>query len=657
MPDNNELMQEIKDRFKEACDASEYQYRDSVEDLQFIKGGSQWPQSLKSEREADGRPCLEINKLPTFADQVIGDIRQNEPGIKIKPVDSQADPETAEIFGGLIRNIEMQNDAEVAYDTAAESAVICGLGAWRIGTDYADDDQFEQDITIRRIKNPFTIYWDPKSQNFDRSDANYCFVTEKIPREEFKEQYPKAGLTPFDASRDKNSLWGDEKSIRIAEYWKKEPITKKLFLIQKMISDPMTGQGKSGDIMVTEVEPDGRYLDPNEWKILKKKEVKSHKIVWYKVTQSEILEGPVEWSGKYIPIIMCYGKELNIENETIYRGMVRHAKDPSRLYNYARSTNAEVISLAPKAPYLVTAKQISNYQSKWDTAGKKSWPYLPYDVDPGNPAGIPQRATPIGVNTGIQTEVIVADQEIHDTTGLQQANLGQKSNEKSGRAILARQKEGDTANYAFYDNLGRAIKYQGKVLVDLIPKIYDTARVVRILNKDGSDKFVQINQPFQDKGANGQPIEKIYDLTVGKYDVVVTIGPSYATEREEAVENMMGLVTAVPQAGMLISDLLVKNMDWPGADEISKRLRLLLPPQLQQEGGDGNPPPLPPPPPDPMQMIMMKKLEAEAKTAELDAQIKFLQLQRIQAGLPMDPQPAKPDENKTSQSKSSSSKA
>ncbi len=284
----DEILKEIKDRFKESFDFWDEQYQKCIDDLNFADGeGKQWPTDLKAEREADRRPCLEINKLPAFADQVIGDIRQNEPAIKVKPVDSKADPETAEILTGLIRNIEVQNDGEIADDTAAESAIYCGVGAYRIGTDYTDDDVFEQDITKKRIKNPFTVYWDPAAQAWQKEDARYCFVTEKIPKDEFKRDYPKASLSPFEGGKDRDYKWGDDKNTRIVEYWKKEPIKKTLYLVQKM--DPMTGQG--GEIYVTEMEPDPPKLGP-DWQTLKTREVESYKIVWYKASQAEILEGP-----------------------------------------------------------------------------------------------------------------------------------------------------------------------------------------------------------------------------------------------------------------------------------------------------------------------------------------------------------------------------
>ena len=617
--DKDDILKEIKDRFKEAYDATDQFYLDCLDDLRFLNG-EQWPSDLKAERDAEGRPCLVINKLQGFADQIIGDIRQNEPSIKVKPVDSRADPKTAEIFTGLIRNIEMQSDAEVAYDTAAESAVYCGVGAWRIGTDYTDDDVFEQDIIISRIKNPLTICWDPSAQKWDKSDGRYCFITEKIPKDDFQEQYPDASLMPFEGGKDTDIYWGDDKNIRVAEYWKKEPFTKTLYLVQQ--TDPMTGRG--GIIYVTEMEPDPARLGPR-WKTLNTRKVESHKIKWWKVSQSEILEGPTDWPGKYIPIVMVYGKELNIEGQTNYRGVIRNAKDPQRLYNYSRSTGAEVTSLAPKSPYLVTAKMIANYQHVWDNAHKRNYPYLAYEIDPANVMASPKRAETIKVNTGIQSEILISDQEMHDTSGLQLAALGKKSNEKSGAAILARQREGDVGSYSFYDNLARAMRYSGRILVDLIPKIYDTPRIIRIVNLDKTSQLVPINQP----DTTGESLQQIFNLAVGKYDVSVSIGPSYQSERDEAATNMLNLIRVIPAAGPLIADLLVKNLDWPGADEIEKRLKLLLPPQLQ--GGNGQP--APPPRANPADALALKGQAADVQGKELANEKLFNEMQREKAGI------------------------
>ena len=614
-PKDFDLLKEIRDRFHEAYDAVQQSYSDIIDDLEFLEG-DQWPQNLEKDRLADGRPCLVINKLPTFADQVSGDIRMNSPSIKVKPVDSEADPETAEVFTGLIRNIEVQSEADIAYDTAGECAVNGGLGAFRIATKYATGDTFDQDICFLRIKNPLTIYWDPASQDWNKTDAQWCFITEKMSRDEFTRKYPNAAIMSAEGGKDRDSQWGDDKSIRVAEYFRKIPETKTL----RLVRDYETFEERVVN------DETWRDMDKEAFEVLKTREIDAHRIEWYKTNGREILEGPNRWPGKYIPIVMVYGKELNIEGRTVYRGVVRHAKDSQRLYNYSRSHGAEVTSLAPKSPYIVSAKMIGNYQKIWDNAHKKNYPYLAVDADPNFPGMLPQRQPPISVNTGIRDEIMISDQEMHDTTGLQQASLGKKSNEKSGKAILARQREGDVANYAYYDNLVRAIRHAGRILVDLIPKIYDTARIVRLLNEEGQDEFVPVNQPLI--GQNGQPAvppgpvmqkaiskngrNQIFDLTVGKYDVVASVGPSYTTQREEAAESMMMFLQAVPDAGPLIADLVAKNMDWPGAQEFEKRLKALLPPQLAQGGEQGVPPPAPqPPPPNPIEMKKLEKTHAD----------------------------------------------
>lgn len=612
----DDLILEMRTRFEEAQDFWDPVYEDMLDDLNFANG-DQWPEDLQKDREADGRPCLTINKVAVFGDQVIGDIRQNEPSIKVKPVDSGSDPDVAEILTGLIRNIEVQSNAEVAYDTAGESAVWCGKGTFRIVTEYADDDSFEQDIRIKRVKNPFTVYWDPAAQEFDKSDARYCYITERIPREEFTRQYPDAAIMDHAGGKDQSARWGGDKSVRVAEYFKRVEEKKTLYLLR----DPATGAE-----VVRDEKPEG-------WEVLKSRRVNSRKIVWYKTNGREILEGPTDWAGRYIPIVEVWGKEINIEGKSVYKGIIRNAKDPQRLYNFSRSSGAELTSLAPKAPYLVTAKMIGNYQRIWDQAHKKSFPYLPYDADPALAGGIPKRAEPISQSTAITQEIMVSDQELHDTTGLQQANMGQKSNEASGRAILARQREGDTANYPFYDNLGRALTYCGRVILDLIPKIYDTARILRVIGEGGEERFVPVNQQAQIRQPDGSVMEKVFDLTTGKYDVVISIGPSYATQREEARDLMLEFMKVVPAAGPIVADLFAKNLDYPGAQEIAARLRALLPPAVSGAAGQGPPPPQETQPPNPLDMLKGQETQAKIEGMLLDNREKRGRIAKAEMGI------------------------
>jgi hypothetical protein len=617
MSKDDDLLQEIRDNFRTAYDAVSDQYDEMIDDLNFLNNtdGSQWPDAIRGERAADGRPCLVINKLPAFVDQVEGDIKQNTPSIKIKPVDNKSDPDTAEKITGLIRNIEIQSMADIAYDNAASSAIRCGLGRFRIVTEYCDNDVFEQNIFIKPIKNPFTVFWDPHAQEWDKSDAKFCFVTEKISRQEFTEKYPKASLQEFQSSKDA-SHWGDGKNeIRIAEYFRKVPETKTIYLVHHELT---------GDDYVTDKKP-GEF----DGQVINSRRVESSKIVWYKTNGVEILEGPTDWPGKYIPIIDIIGKTIQIEGKTVHWGIVRHAKDPCRLYNFSRSHDAEMTSLAPKSPYMVTANMIGNYQGIWDQAHKKNFPYLPFEVDKDAPSLKPYREPPVPANSGILMQIQMADQEIHDTTGLQLASLGKPSNEKSGRAIIARVREGERGNYAYSDNIAKAIQQAGRIILDLLPRVYDTARIERVLGEDGSEERVQFNQPVRDEKTGEM---KLYDLTVGKYDVVVSVGPSYQTQREEAAEGMVQFYAVLPDAQKLVtSDLIPGNLDWPGSGEWEKRLKATLPPQLagDDDANGGQPPP--PPQPDPAQMAAMQKMQVDMQKAQVDIEKSKADIEKTRA--------------------------
>jgi hypothetical protein len=625
---NDELIFEIKERFK-ACDsATEELYRTMVDDLNFLEGeGKQWPDDIKKQRVADGRPCLEINKLPAFHDRIVGDQRRNRPSIKVLPVDDNADKDTARVLTGLIRNIEVQSKAYTAYNTAYDGASSCGMGAWRVLTEYAADDVFDQDIRIKRIKNQFTVYVDPAAQEADFSDAEYMFITEKLPRKEYIKQYPNAARMEFQAHRDEYKGWVEEDTVRVCEYFRRKKVKKRLYLIVTPDNPAQTAVFEEDlpeiyDVVARNGEPVIR-------------DVETHQIEWMKCNAAEILEGPQDWAGRYIPIVIVTGKELNIENKTTFRGIVRHAKDPMRLYNYNRSQQAEVNALAPRAPYILTPKQISKHKRMWDNQHRKSYPYLLFNPDPKFP-GKPERQWPQPPSVGIQQEIILSDQELHDTTGLPLASMGEKSNEKSGKAIQERRLQGDMGQIVYADNLTIAMEYCGRILVDLIPKIYDVPRVVRIMGEDDTPEHVTINAPFEEEKTGKQ---RLYDVTTGKYDVIVSVGPSYQSQRQEAAVAMTEFITAYPDSAPIISDLLVKNMDWPGSDEIAERLKKLVPPQiLAPEPEDGEQPPPPTEAELEMQAQQAAVMESEAKIklaeaeqAEVEVEIKKAELRKTEA--------------------------
>lgn len=591
MKKDDKLLTEALTRFKKAEDAERENRELAYEDFRFA-AGEQWPHDIKLERGQKNRPCLTFNRLPTFIRQVTGDARQNKPSVKVIPVDSNADVELADILNGLIRNIESQSQAEEAYLTAFEYAVTAGIGGgWRITTEYTNDDSFEQDIRIKRITNPFAIWWDPAAKEFDKSDAKWCFVSEWVTKEVFEQRYPKE--TPTDWEHEYRGMqnltryWVNDDRVRLAEYWVKKSVKKTIGLIA----------GK-----VIEVNEATRHL-PFEMT----REVDRYEVCRYLLSGHAVLEGPSVFPSQYIPIVPCYGPEEWIDDRLRYVSLIRYAKDPMRMYNFWQSTIAEKIALAPKSPWLVTPDMIAGLETFWNRSGVDNAPYLPYNSVGGDR---PTREAPANVNTAEIQQAGQAIEDLKATMGIYDASLGAGGNETSGRAIIARQREGDNATFAWIDNLARSIQQTGKILVDMIPKVYDTQRIIRVLGEDGSDEMVEINTVIGGEIVN--------DLTVGKYDVEVVVGPSYRTRRLESADSMLQFIQAFPQAGQVAGDLVAKAMDWPGADEIAERLKKLLPPGIDEES--------PPPQPNPRDELETAKLQAEVESKQVDTATKQFEL-------------------------------
>lgn len=574
---DNEFLRIVRKRFDMAYDRNKHNRDNYIDDTKFATTDDQWPEDVTQLRNAGAnspRPKLTINKLNGTLKQINGDFRKNEIAIKVRPADNDADVKVAEIYDGLVRNIEAQSQADTAYTTAFECMSRGGFGAFRVITEYSNDDGFEQDIRIRRITNPLTIYFDPQSQELDRSDARFCFVTEMIDKEDFKELYPEVNLEEFEA-KDEFTNWYSDTEVRIAEYWYKKAVIKKIALLSNDMTVDLDDKETSKALEMMAKDP----LNPVT--IIKEREVESLEIHFSKVCGNAVLER-AKWVGKYIPIIPMYGEEVNNQGKTYYYGAIHHAKDAQRMYNYWKTTATEAIALTPKAPYLVTPEQIEGHEQQWAKANINNYPYLQFNNVQGMPP--PQRATPPMVPQAELTMALGAADDIKACTGIYDASLGAQGNEKSGKAIRARQNQSDGSTFQMVDNAARAITYCGRILVDLIPRIYDTERVIRVIGADKSTEMVTINEETIDHQTGKKVI--LNDLSQGKYDVVVTTGLSYATQRLEAADGMMQFMQSNPQTAQFIMDLVAKNMDWPGAQEIADRLEKLLPPQLLSDSDD-----------------------------------------------------------------------
>ena len=592
---DSDILATARSRLDLAVSALSDSRADENDDLKFYAGSPdnhwQWPADVLATRGAvqgqtiNARPTLTINKLPQHVRQVTNDQRQNRPGAKVIPVDDGADVEIAEIFNGMIRHIEYISDADVAYDTACENQVAYGEGYIRLLTEYCDDDTFDQDIKIGRIRNSFSVYMDPTMQDPTGADAKWCFVTEDLTRDEFTRMYPDASpittLQSLGVGDQSISNWLNEDTIRVADYY-------------YIDYDRATLNLYPGNHTAFAGTPEDKALKAHFGKPVKTRESDRQKVKYCKINGYEILESR-EWAGKWIPIIRIVGNEFEVDGRLYVSGLVRNAKDAQRMYNYWVSQEAEMLALAPKAPFIGYGGQFEGYEQQWKTANTQNWPYLEVNPDVTDGQGatlpLPQRAQPPMASSGLLQAKSGAAEDIKSTTGQYNASLGMGSNERSGKAILARQREGDVGTYHYGDNLARGIRHIARQLIDMIPKIYDTQRVARIIGEDGETKMVKIN-PDQPQAVNkivdeqGVVVEKIYNPGVGKYDIVATTGPGYATKRQEALEAMAQLLQGNPQLWQVAGDLFVKNMDWPGAQEMAKRFAKTIDPKLMGDNED-----------------------------------------------------------------------
>jgi hypothetical protein len=565
-----DALDDIRKRYQEAEEYWDDNRKAALDDIKFA-ALDQWPTEIAAQRERDKRPCLTVDKLNQYVRQIVNDGRQNRPSIKVRPVDSGADVETAEVLQGIIKHVEERSNADTAYDCALANAATSGAGYFRILTEYAGDETFDQELCIRRIRNPLSVLIDPAAQEADGSDMQYAFVSELVAKEDFELQWPGKVPADFESNDSYGSWFGDQ--VRVAEYWCVKEEDRTLYLL----TDGRVISKAEYDVMEEEGLADMAGLVKESRNIPKKTVMRA------KVSGKDFLEPLVEWPGKWIPLLVVWGNEQDVEGKVVLSGIVRPAKDAQRLYNYSRSAFAERVALTPKSPWVAAEGQVEDYADDWNTANTANHSvlrYRPVSLN-GQPVPAPQRTSASDIPSGFAQDMQISEHDIQGAIGMYSSSLGAPSNERSGKAIMARQREGDTGTFHYHDNLNRAIRHAGRILVDLIPRTYDSTRAVRILGYDSKPESVRID-PTMPAASQKLGVQTVYNLGVGTYDVALSTGPSYNTLRQEAAESMAQMVQANPALMGTIGDLLVKNMDWPGADEIAARLKLTLPPQIQE---------------------------------------------------------------------------
>ena len=602
-------------QFLRLCNDSDSNNRaEALDDVRFA-AGDQWPVDVQNSRVLEARPCLTINKLDAYVRQICNQQRQQRPRIKVHGMNNESDAKVAEIITGITRHIENQSDADQAYDHAFEYCVKMGWGYWRVTTDYIKDDSFDQEIYIKRIENPFSVYFDPNSVQPDGSDAEKCLVTTVVSKAVFRKMYPDADDVQGFSSRgtgDTESEWVTKEDIRIAEYFYTE--REKAMIIQ--LSDGTTGY--------SDEMPSKEVLAAAGITVIDKRDTWRKKIKWCKLTAMQILEEG-EWAGKYIPIVPVYGQEVRVDDKHKKFGLVRMAKDPQRMYNYWATALTETVALAPKAKWLLAEGQDEGHENEWAMANIKAMPVLRYkqtDTE-GRTAPTPVRLQPEPPPAGVMSALQGMNQDLMAVVGI--FDPGQlPQGQQSGKALQGQQQQADMTNFHYYDNLTRSIRHTGRIILDLIPKIYDRQRVMRIIGDDGKPDMVTINEQGQDE----QGVSKVLnDVTVGEYDVVMETGPGYNSKRQEAVDSMMSLLGADPTLMQTAGDLIFRNMDFPGAEVIADRLAAANPmAQIDDKS--------PIPPQVQMQLAqskqMIQQLQQQIQAEEMDKKYRATVQQQVQ---------------------------
>jgi hypothetical protein len=599
------IYEEAEDRFNH-CETWEKESRRLfLEDLKFAEAdpdnGFQWPNHMRRNRDVDKRPALTINKTRQHNLQIINDLKQNKPSIDIRPTGDGATFKSAQVYQHIVRDIERQSNASVGYDMASEFQVKAGIGYVRVATEYVDDKTFDQEIRIKQVNDPLSIYLDPDIKERSGRDARFGFSFEDVPIKRFEKENPQWKGKGTGDTLHSGDNWIDRDHVRVCEYWRRTEKKDRLIFLAK----PPAGQGPSldmpddgGDVIQRESRLKELFgNDPDMLKQLlddpgtRKRPIVTQDVEWFKIVGHEVVDKK-PWPGKYIPIVRFIGEETIIDGKLDRKGHTRNLKDAQRIYNYWTSAAVEHIALQSKTPWTIPIQAVEGYETYWSTANKVNHSYLPYNAidDDGNPLPKPERMKPPEFSDAYMKGMEVAGNELMYASGQYQAQMGQNENAKSGKAIGERQRQGDNATYHFVDNQGVAIRYVGEIIIDLIPKVYDTKRVKMIQARDGKNHQVTVDPQAQqaheveDDQRDAEAIKSIFNPNVGRYSVEADMGPSFATQRQEAFESFTKLLGAWKEGIAVVGDLYFRSADFPLADEAAERVKRMIPAHILGEG-------------------------------------------------------------------------
>lgn len=564
-----------------------------LDDIKFANAdadnGWQWPNAIKRLRDVDQRPCLTLNITRQHNLQIINAGKQNKQGVNVRATGNGATVESANVLKAIIRHIEYQSRAQDAYATAREFQIQGGIGWWRIVTDYIGGDgadAFDQEIYLRRIWDPLSVYCDPDCQEKDKSDMNYAFVFDLLPEEDFKKAYPKyadlASLAPLGVNTGAD-ITSMKQHVRVCEYFRR--VRKKDQVISFI--DPQTQGRKTIRKSKLAAEHTRAVLDAPLSRI---RDVWDNVVEWYLIVGEKVVD-QTEWMGSYIPLICILGEETVIDGILDRKGHTRAMKDAQRMFNYNAASQVEFVAMQGKSPWVAPVAAIEDLEEYYRSANQVNHSVLPYKHidDEGNPIPGPTKPNPPMHAPAYQAGMDTAFNQMMMTSGQWQNQMGMQGNERTGAAIKARQGQGDTATYHFEDNFRVGIVNCGRQLIELIPKIYDTKRVLQIQADDGTDMEIEIDPTarqayLQEVQHNQEVVRRVFNPNLGKYDVEADMGPAWGTKRDETREAMALILTQAPGLTGIIGDLMLDSLDFDKAQEAAQRLKRMVPAQALGHG-------------------------------------------------------------------------
>jgi len=582
------IVREAKKRFARCVEWEGTARTRFIDDIKFANGdsdnGYQWPNAIRQSRDTDSKPCLTMNVVKQHNLQISNQARKNKSSIKVIPTSGGASPQSASVFRDIIRHIELISDAQSSYTVARNFQIDGGIGYFRLMTDYVSPTTFDQEIYIGPVNDPLTVFLDPDIQKKNGSDAKFGFVFDDLPKEEFDEVYPEykdlVGKQPLslDAS---DGDWVSENHVRICEYFRK------VYIDDTLVS--FISQGTRKEILLSSLPANARDGVRNS-PLAKVRPTRREQIEWYLIAGEQVIDKTL-WLGKFIPLIRIVGEEIVIEGQMDRKGHTRSMKDAQRMLNFNASSQVEFVALQGKTPWIASAKAIEEYESMWNTANTVNHSVLIYNNidDEGNELAAPARTQPPNASQAYQAGMDTAFQQMMMVSGQWQNSMGMQGNERTGKAVGLRQQQSETATFHFQDNYESALQFAGEQLIDLIPKVYDTARIIMIVGEDGSTSEVEINpaakQALLVKQMEGmEAVRSVFNPKIGAYAVGPSVGPAYGSKREQTTEALSLILTQAPSLTPIVGDLLLSSMDFDKAQEAGQRLKRMVPQQALGQG-------------------------------------------------------------------------